>query len=69
MMPVKQLDFNNCLKEVNHIGYTTYVNVCNHTFSNVSWGAYDWFLTITASLMILAGLFVVFYVVFKTIKG
>ena len=52
----------NCIKEINHIGSTTYVDICNTTREVVEWGAFDWiissvmFIIIVALIGILVGL-------------
>lgn len=52
------LNTNECLKSVAHLGYDSYHNICNGNVINLAWGGIDWlgfgFLaTITIGLGIL----------------
>ena len=40
----------NCIKEINHIGSTTYVDICNATETIVEWGGLGWLSFIAISV-------------------
>jgi len=57
---LSQQAIENCLKEVHHIGGTTFQNVCDGSSSYVAWGAADWIENIagTGILVAIAILFI-----------
>lgn len=40
------LNLSTCFKEINHLGSTTYQNICNNTQSVVPWGVADWVVVV-----------------------
>lgn len=48
------LDFSRCIHEVNNIGSTTYVNVCDGSRQVVEWGLGSWLLVGITSLIFIS---------------
>jgi len=50
----------NCIKEIRHMGSTTYVDICNTTREVVEWGAFDWVINgvLTVVLVSLIGILI-----------
>jgi hypothetical protein len=40
------INFNQCVKSVSHVGYDTYINICNGTSYTLQWGILDYLLLI-----------------------
>lgn len=41
----------NCVIEKTHMGYDTFVNVCNGTHTNVPWSAFDYLINTSMIVM------------------
>jgi len=53
-----QQAIQDCLKEVHHIGGTTYQNVCDGSSSYVAWGSATWIENIICyGILFLIGIF------------
>lgn len=52
------LNAQDCLKSVNQIGKTTYMNICNGTTNSVPWGAGDWILAGILAVIVLSAVFI-----------
>ena len=60
------MDINKseCIQSAQSIGYTTYVDICGHTTTTVSWGSLDWALAGIIGLAALCLLGVILAVVY-----
>ena len=57
------LGLSTCTKTVSHLGYTTYVNICNGLSKDVPWGNLDWLgFVALAGFGLLMGAFLVYIV-------
>ena len=55
-------NLTDCIHLVNHIGSTTYVNICNNTEHVVSWGGMEWLLFVVVGGAVTI-LFTVFFAI------
>lgn len=46
-------NYNQCVKEINNIGSTTYQNICNGTLTTVPWGTANYLSSFFMGLIVL----------------
>ena len=57
----------DCIQQINNIGSTTYVNICNGAENVVSWGSFDILGTILAGLLCVLLVGAVGFMVYKVL--
>lgn len=50
---LNQQSLEHCLKQINNIGSTTYVNICDGTTHTVPWGSLGWIVAAFAIVLII----------------
>jgi len=58
-----------CMKEINQIGHTIWVNICTNTKVDVPWGVMDWL--VMGVILPFIGLLIIYaiYLLIKELRG